>query len=1234
MAKLPVNFMKQISARSWIGILLLLTCALIIDYFNRVKPENYAQKFEKVLHTKEAEVKQELNRYADFLYDNATTGLFNQQGFPDRQLFNKRGIVYLVYQNDSLIYWSDNSAGVENYMKEVCLDSHFVKLKNGYYEIVRHTGNKTNTRQLLGLILIKNEYNYQNKYLNNSFFTDYGLPDGSTLSDKNTDGAQEIKTIDKATLFYLQVPGQTYRNGVLSCLSMFIYGIVFLLLILLFERGYFVFSGTVPENRLLFFFLFSLVAIRAVMIINHFPGIVYESALYNPSVYGNADSFWHGFLGDILINAVLIFYCCFVVQRRFAVKLTGVKNLLVFASSGILLLYSFGSLINGVINSLIHNSNISFNVTNLFSLNVYSFIGFACVAFLFFSFYLLTEKCCVQLIQSGSPTRIPMLVFVVCTLIQQAYSLNSGNYSIVQNCWPPAILALVYFMRRRGTSYTFSYGIIFIVIFSYITSHVFLMNEDRKEFDTRKVYAERLADQQDAVAENLFADISKKIKNDPRLKALIYQQPHVPFEIEQRLRQVYFSGYWERFNIGLSVLDSLCLPLIKANNPLHENNTYFDEQINLSGLSTVCPELFYIPNIRERTRYIARIPVYPPDKNSGKPAQVYLEIEPKLSPDVTGYPELLLDKSVKTHHQLSDYSYAVYKNNQLVQRYGKYAFNFRYAFPPPKNEYVEIIENEYQHLLYKFDEQTTVVVSREKQAFWDKFTTNSYFFMFFSFILLVFLYIREWNARKHFRTTSLNLRIQLLLVSVVLVSLISFGIGTFMFIKKQSESKNTVALDEKIKSVLSELQSTGTLGEQELLQARYKEYAVYILKKLSNVFAADINMFDLQGNLYASSQPRLFEEGIISRKMNPDAFSHVISGSYTNLVVKENIGLLNYYSAYQPFYNREGRLLAYINLPYFARQNELEKEISMYMVALINIYVILFAFSTLAALFISNLVTRPLRMIQQRLSKLSFGRRNEPIKWAEKDEIGSLVNEYNSMIGQLEESAEKLARSERESAWREMAKQVAHEIKNPLTPMKLSIQHLQRTIESNPDDLKERIQKLSVMLVEQIDTLSHIAGEFSMFAKMPKANVERLNIADVVCSTTGLFSETGNIRLEVEDHLKQAVFVNADKEQMVRVFTNLIKNALQAIPEGREGKVIVLIYEHNKQVLIKVKDNGVGIAPEAIDKIFVPNFSTKTEGMGLGLAMVKNIVESFGGKIWFETTRNEGTAFYVSFTVN
>jgi nitrogen fixation/metabolism regulation signal transduction histidine kinase len=346
----------------------------------------------------------------------------------------------------------------------------------------------------------------------------------------------------------------------------------------------------------------------------------------------------------------------------------------------------------------------------------------------------------------------------------------------------------------------------------------------------------------------------------------------------------------------------------------------------------------------------------------------------------------------------------------------------------------------------------------------------------------------------------------------------------------------------------------------------------------------------------------------------------------------EHIGKLNYISAYSPLTNRNGDITGYANLPFLEKQNELNKEISGFLSALITIYVLLLALAVLIALIISSRITQPLLLIQEKLSNIHLGRHNESIEWNRKDEIGELVQEYNRMIGELAISAEKLSRSERESAWREMAKQVAHEIKNPLTPMKLQLQHLQRALkdDTNLERLRGDVERINKMLIEQIDNLSAIATEFSNFANMPRPQNETLILSDTLSSSIHLFSGTPGITIFFHDDNKERK-INADRQQMIRLFSNLIKNAMQAIPENKEGRIDVNAQTTNCFHLVSISDNGTGIPEEQRSKIFTPNFTTKTSGMGLGLAIVKSTAEQAGGRVWFETKENEGTTFFVEF---
>lgn len=380
----------------------------------------------------------------------------------------------------------------------------------------------------------------------------------------------------------------------------------------------------------------------------------------------------------------------------------------------------------------------------------------------------------------------------------------------------------------------------------------------------------------------------------------------------------------------------------------------------------------------------------------------------------------------------------------------------------------------------------------------------------------------------------------------------------------------------------------------------------YILKKFSKVFATDINLYDLNGALLATSQPKLYDKGIVSTQMNPGAFKELHFGLLSQFIHKENIGELDYLSAYLPFRNKSGNILGYLNLQHFAKQNAYETQLSGFLVTIINIAVLLLVVTVIIALFIANWITQPLRLIQQSIQSIELGKQNSPINYSGNDEIGALVREYNNKLEELEIKAMQLARSERESAWREMAKQVAHEIKNPLTPMKLSLQHFQRSFDPTDPNAKSKIDRISASLVEQINALTGIANEFSNFAKMPKPNEEYIDIVALVKNTASIFSNE-ETKVSVNS-TAESIQIFADRDLMIRVFNNLIKNALQAMPENHDGLIQIRILKDGQFVQIEVQDNGSGIAESERQKIFIPNFTTKTTGAGLGLAMVKQII--------------------------
>jgi nitrogen fixation/metabolism regulation signal transduction histidine kinase len=266
------------------------------------------------------------------------------------------------------------------------------------------------------------------------------------------------------------------------------------------------------------------------------------------------------------------------------------------------------------------------------------------------------------------------------------------------------------------------------------------------------------------------------------------------------------------------------------------------------------------------------------------------------------------------------------------------------------------------------------------------------------------------------------------------------------------------------------------------------------------------------------------------------------------------------------------------------------------------------------------------------MGTLHLGSSLQRLSWDKKDEIGLLVAAYNTMVEQLEASLNQLAESERQGAWREMAKQVAHEIKNPLTPMRLSLQHLQQAIRRGDENLVEKFQRTSELLIQQIDALSNMAEEFSSFAKMPDPVMARHDLVEVLSSAVALMGKEHASPLEWSPP-RMPCWVWVDQQQLGRVFNNLIKNAIQSIPEDRLGHIRVELQAEEARFQVRITDNGKGIAEELRSKIFSPNFSTKNSGMGLGLAMSKKMIEQFGGEIWFRSELGQGTIFYVSLPV-
>jgi nitrogen fixation/metabolism regulation signal transduction histidine kinase len=336
-------------------------------------------------------------------------------------------------------------------------------------------------------------------------------------------------------------------------------------------------------------------------------------------------------------------------------------------------------------------------------------------------------------------------------------------------------------------------------------------------------------------------------------------------------------------------------------------------------------------------------------------------------------------------------------------------------------------------------------------------------------------------------------------------------------------------------------------------------------------------------------------------------------------------------SAFSQIKDDKFKPLGILNLPYVEDDGYYENELNSFLIRLGQVYTFMLIIAFAFAYFLSSYITKPLKTISDKLSETSLSQKNEKIVLeANSKEINLLIKAYNEMVDELEKSAIKLAQSEREEAWREMAKQVAHEIKNPLTPMRLTVQSFQRKFDPTDPNVKQKMNDYSETLIQQIDTMSAVASAFSNFASMPAQQNETLNVVAVVELAMDIFNED----YIVFQSDSPEIISKIDRTQLIRIITNLAKNAIQSIPENQENKaVLVRIQKEENYVLITVTDNGIGIQPKDVNRIFEPKFTTKNSGMGLGLGIIKNIIENYKGTITFETKYGEGTTFIVSLPI-
>ncbi len=1225
----------KISLTLLISFLLVLLTTLLLDWRGtwRVNTAQIAAETETRLHLWADDYKALVNDQA--LIEDVVKKRFNSISLDD---IRNRPYELLVFSDDSLVFWSKNDAVPPPFLAKALEEgSSFLKQQSSYYQILKTTRVIAGSKYyFIGMVPVYSYFPVQNQYLKDQFNPKFNMPAFVQLELESFPDAVPVNDQQGKALFHLRADMFQYNKLPNESLAWMQFAM--LLLILAAVNTFAVFIQRRSNGWWAFAFLLAiLVGIRAVMVLLDMPKEFSKLALFDPQYF--ASSTINKSLGDLLFNLLFLFNSTWFLFRYAPFRKLDFRmplaNKLITVGSYILLFLS-AYWIGLLFNNLMLNSRIPFDLNNFMSLTSYSLLGMLGISMLLLSYYLLTFK----FVRYISGFKLPTLFHVIALLVLGLgflvilFALGETMVLLVSVPW--VLLYLGFMLRqvsheRDLTSFTnLTLLIILFAVFSSV--HMYHYNQMR-ELEQRKTSARKLADQRDRITEYLFLDLQDRIFADQFVKNYFLTPFISTKDIVKRIRTLYFGGYFNKYDISIYLINK------SGDLILGEGDSFFDLLDENAELTPPSDYLYFIPKTGGSYAYLCNLPILYKNKFIGT---IIIEMNPKSYAKTNLYPELLLEEKIKLPEESDLYSHAVYENGNLIRKEGNFAYSYEFDFPMDsliEEEYFHRVRNGTSHLAYFAGNDKWVIISKPSDGWLQPVTLFSYLFglyLLFAFIVLMLgVIIKLYNRQTTWRgllDLSFKDKIQYSMIAMLVFSFLTIGFVTLLHFRGEYDFYHIDRLIRKQIAIKSAIEYNLRQNEDFLQIRDYRSIQNVNdrqsdLPTLADIHNMDINIYNRSGSLINTSQPDIFEKGLLSDVINPIAYKELEVNKRSQVLQNEAIGDLTYLAVYVPLRNMNGELVAYLNLPYFAREKELQGEISSFLVALINVYVLLLIAAGSIAYLLSRSITSPLSAISEKIKETQLGRKNEPIEWKNNDEIGKLVNEYNKMIGELEQSADLLARSERESAWREMAKQIAHEIKNPLTPMKLSIQHLQRAMADGRPNVDVLAQRVMATMIEQIDSLSHIASEFSSFAKMPTAHNEVFDIAEVVASVADLFRDEQNVSIV---HTRgEPVWIYADKNQVLRVFNNLVKNAVQAIPDDRDGTVEIGIERENHYTTVWVKDNGIGINEEQRSRVFVPNFTTKSSGTGLGLAISKQIVENAGGEVWFNSEPEVGTTFLV-----
>ncbi|GAB3537526.1 HAMP domain-containing sensor histidine kinase [Pontibacter brevis] len=1018
-------------------------------------------------------------------------------------------------------------------------------------------------------------------------------------------------------------------------------GAVFFVLFSIAVAKHFVRQGQYSRGILLFLVLIAV--FRLALLLLDLPYAITEVKFFDPKLY--AASFWSPSIGDLALNMLLLvtvagsglylFARNNVITQLYAMpqKQARVQQVICMTVFYLLLLLLFQFYFN-----IYHNTPLTLDISRSLELSKYKIVLFGImllqtIALCMFT-YMLATVVSVLLYKQSKVWAFKMLL-VVGGLLLVPTTLFLPELSIIILVgflfWLIIILAA---QHRHAVSLAYrTYLFLFLVlIISAFTGALSLYSHYHSELKLYKQeFAYNLLQDNDVLGEYLLVEeVTGRIASDEMIQMQM-MGPYVdaPF-IKRKIIKQYLPSHFDRYEVTVMLFDSEGNALESADPSamtLQELRARFDTPQS----QTEHEDLFLLkdPTRSDARVYLKLIKVPVNNYHIGTIAlQLTLK---KLQPNSV-VPELLVNQKYTKPFRRDMLSYAFYSGNKLRHSQGEYdyATNFDRRLLRRQELYRQgANQNDFHHFGVRSGNNQTLVISTEEYGAQEILSNFSFLFLMFvaGLVLCGLVYLLLQRHRLQEFTPNFSTKIQIflnfgILLPLLMVSIATAGLVTTSYKKDLMETYERRG--EAVQETLSRQLNYMLLESRRSLENRIAEIAA--------ISETDINLYDRNGKLLVTSQPLIFETGLLSKLVNPKAFAAISERQALRVLLEEQTGNLSFNVVYLPLRdeNDTGELVGFIGIPFFDSEKELDLKLIELITTTMNIFTVMFITFMVLTFFASRTLTVPLRMLADKLKRTSLTGKNEMLAYEGADEIGMLVNEYNRMLLTLEQNKQDLAVQEKEAAWREMARQVAHEIKNPLTPMKLSLQYLQKAIAEKRPNTEQMIEKISHTLITQINILSDIATSFSSFTNMPEPKAEPMDITAALHKAADLHNDPATAVLKkcIPD---EEVIVKADESLMVRTFNNLLLNAIQAVPASRKPQIEVKLEKRdNKEVLISISDNGSGIPEEIRSKVFIPNFSTKYTGSGIGLAVAKRGIENAGGRIWFETEEGKGTTFFIS----